>query len=184
MHDVLTGSHKQNFVCLSTDLAMHSWLKTSVTSMRSLPCSKQELGIQVSKCCIVKLTVPLNPYKLYKSDLDPEAYLTSPFPHKYKQLLSNFRFSGHQLMIEKGRHLRIERDLGLCLYCQQQGIYIVVDEVHFLLHCPMYKHLDRYIFLIYGVTVFYVYSCLYELCLIVIEKVSCHWLNILKLHLI
>ena len=35
------------------DLAMHGWLKTSVTSMRSLPCSKQELGTQVSKCCIV-----------------------------------------------------------------------------------------------------------------------------------
>jgi len=42
-------------------------------------------------------------------------------------------------MIEKGRHLRKERDLMLCLYCQQQGIYIVEDEVHFLLHCPMYK---------------------------------------------
>lgn len=82
-------------------------------------------------------------YKLYKSALDPEAYLTSPFPHKYKQLLSNFRCSGHQLMIEKGRHLRIERDLRLCLYCQQQGIYIVEDEVHFLLHCPMYKTLRQ-----------------------------------------
>ena len=73
--------------------------------------------------------------------------MTSPFPHKYKQLLSNFRCSGHQLMIEKGRHLRIERDLRLCLYCQQQGIYIVEDEVHFLLHCPMYKTLRQTYFL-------------------------------------
>jgi len=50
-------------------------------------------------------------------------------------------------MIEKGRHLRIERDLRLCLYCQQQGIYTVEDEVHFLLHCPMYKTLRHTYFL-------------------------------------
>jgi len=35
-------------------------------------------------------------------------------------------------MIKKGSHLRIERYLRSCVYCQQQGIYIVEDDLHFL----------------------------------------------------
>jgi len=32
-------------------------------------------------------------------------------PFKYKLVLANFRCSGHTLMIDKGRHLNIDREL-------------------------------------------------------------------------
>ena len=51
-------------------------------------------------------------------------------------------------MVEKGRHLHIERDLRMSLYFQQQqGVYIVGDKVHFLLYCSMYQTLRQTYFL-------------------------------------
>lgn len=46
-------------------------------------------------------------------------------------------------MIERGRHLKIPRDLRYCPYCVKQGLSIVEDEMHFLLVCPLYKLLRQ-----------------------------------------
>ena len=86
-------------------------------------------------------------YKLYKSALNPEKYISVSLPYQYKNLLSNFRCSGHNLMIEKGRHLQIDRDLRHCQYCLGNNNYAIEDEKHFLLWCPLYEELRNALFL-------------------------------------
>ena len=68
-------------------------------------------------------------------------------PYLYKKILSNFRCSGHNLMIEKGRHMNIDRHLRFCQYCLKHDIYIAEDEKHFLLTCPLYEELRQTHFL-------------------------------------
>ena len=61
---------------------------------------------------------------------------------KFRKCLSTFRMSGHNLMIEKGRHLGIERNLRLCPFCNN----VIECEFHFVLVCPLYIDLrKRYI---------------------------------------
>ena len=85
-------------------------------------------------------------YKLYKSALNPESYLSMPLPYNYKRLLANFRCSGHDLMIEKGRHSNIDRASRFCKNCEAQNIYRIEDEIHFLITCPMFADLRRQLF--------------------------------------
>ena len=47
--------------------------------------------------------------------------------------MSKFRLSNHKLMIEKGRHLNLEKEQRICPFCPN-----VEDETHFLLHCCNY----------------------------------------------
>ena len=54
---------------------------------------------------------------------------------KHKIALSRFRLSNHQLMIEKGRHLDINRNNRNCLFCKN----IFEDEEHFLMACALYS---------------------------------------------
>ena len=41
---------------------------------------------------------------------------------KERNVLCRFRCSGHNFMIEKGRHLNIERSLRLCQFCNSNVI--------------------------------------------------------------
>ena len=52
-------------------------------------------------------------------------------------MLSRFRLSCHQLMIERGRHQKpmIERSQRKCKIC----INKIEDEPHFLIECPLYE---------------------------------------------
>jgi hypothetical protein len=52
-------------------------------------------------------------------------------PHAYKRALANFRFSGHDLKIETGRHLNIDREFRFCSFCLKRNVYVVENEVHF-----------------------------------------------------
>ena len=70
-------------------------------------------------------------YYLFKSVLVPETYISLPLPFKLKRALANFRCSSHDLMIEKGRHLNIERNYRYCRYCLSRNVYVVENEVHF-----------------------------------------------------
>ena len=50
-----------------------------------------------------------------------------------------FRSSSHQLMIEKGRHIGIPREIRFCIHCR----YEIECEFHFLLKCPLYNNLRQ-----------------------------------------
>jgi len=49
-------------------------------------------------------------------------------------------------MIEKGRHLNIERNYRYCRYCLSRNVYVVENEVHFLLYCLLYNNLRNFYF--------------------------------------
>jgi hypothetical protein len=81
----------------------------------------------------------LSSYSEFKSLLDIERYLVV-IPHMYlRRSMTMFRCSAHNLAIEKGRHLNIERCKRVCVYCQTLGQNVLEDELHFLLICPLYN---------------------------------------------
>lgn len=86
-------------------------------------------------------------YRQFKSPLDVETYLCIDLPYMYKKALSNFRCSGHQLKIETGRHLKIDREFRFCEFCLKSNVYSVEDEFHMLLVCLLYSNLRQELFL-------------------------------------
>ena len=82
-------------------------------------------------------TVKLRTYKLFKTNILYEKYLSLP-PH-LRVPLTRFRMSAHPLRIEVGRYhcpnpLPVEDRI-----CQMCNLSTVEDELHFLLHCSLYK---------------------------------------------
>ena len=68
-----------------------------------------------------------------------EKHLHLNFNLKHKMALSRFRLSNHPLMIEKGRHLRIEKNERKCYFCKDK----IEDEEHFLINCPLMSNEDE-----------------------------------------
>ena len=85
-------------------------------------------------------------YRHFKSLLSVETYLKLDLSYKLRRVLANFRCSSHVLMIEKGRHLGLDRNMRLCNLCQDVDCAHVEDEFHFFLECPEYEHLREFYF--------------------------------------
>ena len=60
-----------------------------------------------------------------------EPYLSEIKNVKDRKTFSKFRLSNHPLMIEKGRHRNIDKELRFCPFCTDK----IEDEIHFLLQC-------------------------------------------------
>ena len=87
----------------------------------------------------ISTNVRLHKYSCFKESFEYEKYL-EVLNSKERNVLCRFRCSGHSLMIEKGRHLNIERSLRLCQFCNSN---VIEDEYHFVLVCPFYRDLRR-----------------------------------------
>lgn len=77
-------------------------------------------------------------YILFKTNLCFEKYLYVIKNSRHRKSLSRFRISNHELLIEKGRHMRprLERLDRKCFICKTE----VEDEKHFLVKCPLYEN--------------------------------------------
>ena len=64
-----------------------------------------------------------------------EPYLQYPMKIQYRIMLSKFRLSNHVLLIEKGRHVKIDRSQRFCPICPNT----IETEHHFLLNCQTYS---------------------------------------------
>ena len=82
----------------------------------------------------LKESSKLKTYQALKTDIGLEAYLTIINSNGNRKILSKFRLSNHNLMIEKGRHQNINKNLRFCPFCPKH----IEDEFHFLLECPCY----------------------------------------------
>ena len=49
----------------------------------------------------------------------------------------------HSLAIKGGRHDNIEKMFRVCTYCLNTNIYIIEDDLHFVLMCPLYDNLRK-----------------------------------------
>ena len=75
-------------------------------------------------------------YRYFKSLLDIEKYSFLDLSFKYRNALAKFRCSSHDLMIEKGRHMHLDRLYRICPLCVRRNAYVLEDEYHFLMVCP------------------------------------------------
>ena len=56
----------------------------------------------------------------FKTNITLEPHLILNFNLKHKIALSTFRLSNHALMIEKGRHLKIDKNKRTCIFCENE----------------------------------------------------------------
>ena len=64
-----------------------------------------------------------------------EKYLLYPMDLEVRTAITKFRLSNHDLMIEKGRHRKIDKSERFCPFCPS----LVETELHFLLKCETFS---------------------------------------------
>lgn len=114
----------------------------------------QTFKTRLKDCALQTLQAQINGspkalyYREFKTLLNVERYLFVDLPYIYKRCISNFRCSGHQLMVEKGRHMDISREYRYCKFCLNvRHVYTVEDEYHMFMLCPLYNALRRELFI-------------------------------------
>ena len=79
----------------------------------------------------------LKTYSTLKNRIGIETYLTDIQNIKHRCAMTKLRLSNHPLLIETGRHCKIERQLRFCPFCPT----MIEDEIHFLVQCPTYNEM-------------------------------------------
>jgi hypothetical protein len=69
-----------------------------------------------------------------------EPYLSRVHKIKYRTYLTRFRISAHDLAIERGRYVNIDRINSIYKCC---NINVIENKYHFLLVCPAYSDLHK-----------------------------------------
>ena len=85
----------------------------------------------------------LRTYGEMKTKPGVEPYLLHPMKIEQRIAFTKFRLSNHTLMIEKGRHLKLDKNRRFCPFCPS----LIETEHHFLLHCKTYTHGREALFL-------------------------------------
>ena len=80
----------------------------------------------------------LDYYCKFKTFFKFEEYLTLVTNDKLRKHLSCFRLCSHNLAIEAGRFVGIDRQNRICEFCNNNT---VESEYHFLLTCPKYHNI-------------------------------------------
>ena len=86
----------------------------------------------------------LRTYRLYKTDLETECYVTLSLQRDHRRILAMFRCGNLPLHIETGRYARpkLPVEQRTCFHC----IDTIEDELHFLIDCPFYDDIRRNLF--------------------------------------
>ena len=80
-------------------------------------------------------------YKMFKNKFVVEHYLINLHDFESRKIVAKFWCSDHTLMIETGRHKKIDLEERMCKMCSQKR---VDDERHFLPECPAYESIIKY----------------------------------------
>lgn len=81
-------------------------------------------------------------YNKTKTKFGQEEYLSIIKNPSHSASITRFRISSHNLFIERGRYEKplIPRDERWCVHCFMiSGTKTVEDELHAILHCPLYN---------------------------------------------
>ena len=87
--------------------------------------------------CIRQEGSKLRTYAVFKTEIGFEKYLTHIRNKKIRIQISQFRLSNHKLMIETGRHKKLQKEWRICPLCNNG----IEDEIHFLFTCQIYQPL-------------------------------------------
>ena len=96
---------------------------------------KSDLFHQNSFFEIRKDASKLRTYSKFKTQIGYGNYLSQIHNTPKRISLIKFRLSNHHLVIETGRHNRIDRDLRFCPFCLNK----IEDEFHSLMECPVFR---------------------------------------------
>ncbi|KAK6181891.1 hypothetical protein SNE40_009669 [Patella caerulea] len=108
----------------------------SMFKQRVIDCNIQEWHSAIRTCS------KLDFYAEIKSLLEPEKYLSTIINKQHRVALSRFRVSSHNLAIESGRAIAIERNDRLCKYClNERHMSKIENELHMLVYCQLYDNL-------------------------------------------
>ena len=82
----------------------------------------------------------LKTYVLFKTTFKFEPYLDVLTNFSVRSNFAKLRLSAHNLQIETGRYdmKKIPRAERYCAYCKSLGIFVLEDEIHFLIQCPLF----------------------------------------------
>ena len=84
---------------------------------------------------IKKETSKLRTYSTMKTQIGYENYLCQIQNIQNRISLTKIRLSNHRLMIETGRHQRVDKNQRFCPFCPTK----IEDEFHFLLECQVFS---------------------------------------------
>ena len=84
----------------------------------------------------------LRTYASLKTSIGFEKYISAGMAIEERVSISKIRLSNHTLMIEKGRHLGIEKTQRFCPFCTNQ----IETEQHFILQCETFEVLREQLF--------------------------------------
>ena len=76
----------------------------------------------------------LRTYRLFKNEYEVEEYCTQVWSVRYRGALAKFRTGTAPLRIETGRYELLPVNERRCFNCNA-----VEDELHVLIHCPLYE---------------------------------------------
>ena len=71
-------------------------------------------------------------YGCYKTLLNTERYIFIDMPYHLRKAFARFRSSSHDLMVERGRHINLDREFRYCYIYYGKGYSVVETEYHFL----------------------------------------------------
>ena len=108
-------------------------------SKREISLIKRELVTRFEEAWFKKLSVAckLRTYRTFKLRFGMETYLQTIKNSDVRASLTKFRASAHRLMIEAGRHQKLNLEDRVCPMCDLGAIE---DELHFVTTCPFYAH--------------------------------------------
>ena len=89
----------------------------------------------------VRNRLKLRTYKPIKNDYKMEIYLYHISDREVRRDLTKLRRSNHSLLIEQGRHSKLEVTECLCTKCNK-----VEDEIRFLIECKLYDSVRKKFF--------------------------------------
>ena len=90
-------------------------------------------------------------YHKIKTKFEPEKYLGTIENSSYRESLTRYRISCHNLYIERGRYEKnlVPREERWCVSCYTHyGLKPIESEVHVLTNCPLYqgiKHKNNFV---------------------------------------
>ena len=98
-------------------------------------CREKDIFHQTEFYKMQQDTAKLRTFSKIKTEIGIEDYLINIHNITDRISISKLRLSNHRLMIEVGRHKKIERQNRRCPFCPSD----IEDEIHFITTCPAYS---------------------------------------------
>ena len=85
----------------------------------------------------------LRTYKMLKFIYETEIYVKKCLPRQHRSALTKFRGGVAPINLEIGRYNGTPENETVCINCTNS----IENELHVLLHCPLYNHIRHFLFL-------------------------------------